>query len=782
MDFSVDFFKDEVRNGFYIPTAIKQAWAGNLCVLFEIDRICRKYGITYFADWGSILGAVRHGGYVPWDDDLDICMKREDYNRFREVADKELPENFAFHDFRNKEDHWLFLARVVNTNHICFDEEHLKKYHNFPYIAVVDIFIKDYLYRDEAKERARCDEIKKLIAVADGIVADVFSKETVARELAAIEKKYSINIDRKLMPRDIGIIIYGIAEEQMARVSEDEADNIGQMFPFVLRGDRGLPKEYYDKVIRLPFENTTIPVPERYNEMLRNRYGDYLKIRKVWGGHNYPYFEGQRKNLQEVADFSLPEFTFSSDMLLPVDRKTSEEDSLTGMSGSVIAQFKDMNRQLKELINNREYNDVLSLMPEVQQFLVDYTTLVENVKGENRSSTLELVNAVQNYCDVLYEMYLELNHTGEENIIEIAPDVLQGMSEKLAVAFDKVVDMINSNVINRKEILFLTVGAKEWKSFDPIYRMYMDKTDHDVYVVPVPMFFKDIYGRVNVSEEDMRNAIDYDVYPDNIELTDWIGYSVELHRPDVIYIQNPYDGENPCLTIPAQFYAKNIRQYTEKLIYVPPFVTGEFGADDHNDMYNMKHYVTAPGVIYSDEVWVQSDNIRERYIEKLSGFAGKDTHTIWEDKIKVNDVAVSESGLTKCKNGFDSHEDYDVKRKKKLLYCIGLNEITEHDDVINRIKKKFKIFEDNRSNIKVDVTFFPEMGETWRAVNDKIADELIKLFDSFDGNDYLAVVNIDVMECEDIVCNYDAYYGSASPLVPIFVGEKKPVMIQDLGM
>ena len=53
MDFTVDFFRDEVRNGFYIPTAIKQGWAASLFVLGEIDRICKKHDIDYFADWGT---------------------------------------------------------------------------------------------------------------------------------------------------------------------------------------------------------------------------------------------------------------------------------------------------------------------------------------------------------------------------------------------------------------------------------------------------------------------------------------------------------------------------------------------------------------------------------------------------------------------------------------------------------------------------------------------------------------------------------------------------------
>lgn len=61
---------------------MKHAWAAQLEVLNDIDKACTENGIQYFAEWGTLLGAVRHHGFIPWDDDMDICMKRADYEKF----------------------------------------------------------------------------------------------------------------------------------------------------------------------------------------------------------------------------------------------------------------------------------------------------------------------------------------------------------------------------------------------------------------------------------------------------------------------------------------------------------------------------------------------------------------------------------------------------------------------------------------------------------------------------------------------------------------------------
>ena len=91
-----EFFYDEIRDGFYIPGLIKRAWGAQLIVLSEIDRICKKYGIAYFIYGGTLLGAFRDGQCIPWDDDLDIIMLRDEFQKFAAVVEGELSDSLMF--------------------------------------------------------------------------------------------------------------------------------------------------------------------------------------------------------------------------------------------------------------------------------------------------------------------------------------------------------------------------------------------------------------------------------------------------------------------------------------------------------------------------------------------------------------------------------------------------------------------------------------------------------------------------------------------------------------
>ena len=78
----------------YLNRELRACQLKQITILEEIDRICRKHQIVYWLDGGSLLGAVRHGGFIPWDDDIDIAMRLEDVERFKQIAPKELKEDF----------------------------------------------------------------------------------------------------------------------------------------------------------------------------------------------------------------------------------------------------------------------------------------------------------------------------------------------------------------------------------------------------------------------------------------------------------------------------------------------------------------------------------------------------------------------------------------------------------------------------------------------------------------------------------------------------------------
>lgn len=99
-------------------TSLKQLHAIEVEILTEIDRVCRKYDIRWFLHAGTLLGALRHGGPIPWDDDADISMSHEDFERFRKVAPAELNPRFAFVEPRDHAQFFDFIPRVTDLQHV----------------------------------------------------------------------------------------------------------------------------------------------------------------------------------------------------------------------------------------------------------------------------------------------------------------------------------------------------------------------------------------------------------------------------------------------------------------------------------------------------------------------------------------------------------------------------------------------------------------------------------------------------------------------------------------
>ena len=291
---------NKVEN-FFIEKKMKCAWAASVKVLKEIERICKNNGLLYFVDWGSLLGAVRHKGFIPWDDDIDIVMKREDYNRFREIAEAELPEGYCMVDEVFNEAWTTNVSRVINVPdiHKGFVVPHTEKEEEFfgcPYIIGVDIYILDYIPLDKEVADLQIDLFANAIKLKYDL-RDNGNKVTrdIRDRAKALEKacKYKFKNDSTILSQSLTLIgaisqLYG----------PDDGDEMGYMYTRFQSRRFFYRKEWFESSVSLPFETTTVEVPKDFMKVIMAEIGVSWKVGYRGGAsHDYPFYKKQERDL-----------------------------------------------------------------------------------------------------------------------------------------------------------------------------------------------------------------------------------------------------------------------------------------------------------------------------------------------------------------------------------------------------------------------------------------------------------------------------------------------------
>ena len=301
MEFKDTYFQEEEREGFVISPMMKRAWAAQLEVLEEIRRVCDKLEISYFADFGTLLGAVRHRGFIPWDDDVDICMLRKDYNIFLEKASEYFEEWYELKSVYNDPTFDIVKARVINGRHINFDRKFLDKFHNCPYIVGVDIFPVDNVPDDMVEYKKLVESLDFLLKVEASIPEERPYSRDVLDLMCRIEETYGVAIDYNHRLRHEVKRVYDILS---GRYVNQQTKDVGCMMALGA-GWKGYRynRSVFEKVVEIPFERTVIPVPVGYDEILKSCYGeDYMIPRNVESSHEYPFYREQMLGLKKVME------------------------------------------------------------------------------------------------------------------------------------------------------------------------------------------------------------------------------------------------------------------------------------------------------------------------------------------------------------------------------------------------------------------------------------------------------------------------------------------------
>lgn len=261
-------------NEYVTPEAMKKLWAVELDLLNKFKEICSKYGIRYFATGGTLLGAARHKGFIPWDDDIDLLLHWEDCDKFLEVAPKELEYPYFLQTHQSEKNGELSnfrLRRSDTTGCTKWEFENVSD-PSYNKGIFIDLFPMYYVPVDpEAKARQ-----KELILEAWKAFRGYTALEGKANGLRNVNPEYEKYIDVYKRYRE-KYTIQQIKELYFERCAmQVEPTELVGATAFRVHDPKNVWKtEWFDETVELPFEQTTVSAAREYEKMLTCLYGEW---------------------------------------------------------------------------------------------------------------------------------------------------------------------------------------------------------------------------------------------------------------------------------------------------------------------------------------------------------------------------------------------------------------------------------------------------------------------------------------------------------------------------
>ncbi len=727
------FFMDEVKNGFFISSMMKRYWAAQLRTLSEIDKVCKRHGIKWYIHCGTLLGAVRHEGYIPWDDDLDICMLRDDLDEFSKYAEAELPESYILINIHTAPSFEFMITSVANSKAICTDPEFLKSNFGCPYVTGIDIFPLDALCNDEEEEDKRRQQLIDIVDANNHIEA-LGTKEAIVKEkLATLSRIHHMTIhpdDRA--KRDLRIL----AEKIYKKYPMSEAERVAMMTFWVDKRDHAFSKSIFDEAVYLPFEYVHLPAPIGYDELLRGLYGDYMKIYKGGGIHEYPAYAAQERLLAEKAEANPYRYTMPSE--LPALRSVkSDREVCREMSSMLI----NAHSNIQKLVEAGNADAAADLLQGCQNLAISLGTYIEeHVKGAESA-----VHVLEEYCERLYE--LSEAWKGEESV-KLLDDTVRAEEEELDKALAS----------KRREVLFIPCRAEWWPTMEREWRNLNEDPDCDVYVTPIPYMIRDYYG------EERNRYDDSKLFPEYVKITSLEDYDLEARKPDEVYIQAPYDGWNSMFLIPEYYYAENLVKKVKKLVFLPCFEADLPQEADDKSAKTLKIQAEQPAVLFADEVRVKDEASKEAWVNALAAISGEENREYWEKKVKASAAKKSEKAAAD-----------DAELRKTLVFQVNIAFVKKYGDrALEKVKTALDVISSNSE--KLDCVFLPHETLTDGAEEEgRTGEQCRELLDMVKNNS-----SIIYDEDHEILKDFkrvSAYYGNPGYLAAKCADEGRPTMI-----
>lgn len=417
---------------------------------------------------------------------------------------------------------------------------------------------------------------------------------------------------------------------------------------------------------------------------------------------------------------------------------------------NVIDSMHALHGEIRDRLQSGAYDVVEGALTDCQEAAISVGEAIEQIEGDDTKA----VRCLEQYCERLYQISLQLQNIAAQKIYK-------SLESGLVKAENEI-----KHMPVRKTAVFLPYKASMWDSLESVWKAACDDAEWESVVIPIPYY--------NRNTDDSLGEMQYEGadFPEDVPVTDWQQYSLEKEHPDIIFIHNPYDQFNIVTTVHPLFYASRIKDYTEKLVYIPYFV--------HQNDIVAEHYCVLPGTIYADVVILQSEKVREQYLRYYEAALPELVEKQGREAIEKKFQAL---GSPKFDVSADSQNDIPEEwreflgqGKKVIFFNTHLRGLMQgqSEQFLRKLEWVFNFFQ-KQEDVVLLWRPHPLMVETARAMNPEAVEPYLKLVDRY-RRQKIGIYD-DSRELHRAIDLSDAYYGSGSSVVELFRQQGKPVML-----
>ena len=409
-----------------------------------------------------------------------------------------------------------------------------------------------------------------------------------------------------------------------------------------------------------------------------------------------------------------------------------------------------------------------NLKPESNNELIQQLKIIESIFKEEFSE-----NRYQFYAENLNGIILALSQFSQPIDEVTRNEIFNLVRDLLKYVFNELVKEKEL----KKDIVFLPYKASMWDSLESIWlAAYEDKEHCNAYVIPIP------YAERKPDQSVAAWHCEVDQYPKYVPVLDYQKVNLEEMHPDIIFIHNPYDNYNALTSVDSHYYTEALKKCTDKLVYVPYFVAQDVKPGDQDREDNIAHLITTQGVFNADLVVVQSENIRQVYINVLTRYTNQTDRKYWEERIVGIGSPKYDKILTTRKEDVEIPREWlkiiqksDKSWKKIIFFNTGVSlALKWKEKLLDKIEDNFRIFKEHQNEVALlwrphplmsatMAGMLPELQERYEAIVKRYKEEGWGIYD-------------DTSDMNRAIVLSDAYFGDGSSILRLYEVTGKPII------